>query len=33
LHCLSFCSSFGRCIFCPFVFLLDIALFVPLFFF
>jgi Flp pilus assembly protein TadB len=33
LHCLSLCSSFGRCIVCPFVFLLDVALFVPLFFF
>jgi hypothetical protein len=33
LHCLSFCSSFGRCIVCPFVLLLDVALFVLLFFF
>jgi hypothetical protein len=28
LHCLSLCSSFGRCIVCPSVLLLDVALFV-----
>jgi hypothetical protein len=33
LHCLSLCSSFERCIVCLFVLLLDVALFVPLFFF
>jgi hypothetical protein len=32
LHCLSLCSSFGRCIACPFILLLDAALFVPLLF-
>jgi hypothetical protein len=33
LHCLSLCSSLGRCNVCPFILLLDAALFVPLFFF